>query len=640
MTALVFDLEGNGLLRSVSKLWCLVVIDAETGEVTRYNDQGTGRESIAIGRARMLEVARSGGLVVAHNGVGYDFPALQKLFGDEFPEASRMDTMVLARLFNPERREGHSIESYGAAAGIIKDTGADDFTQWSQRLEDRCEADARTTLWLWRELTRRGILGWGVPVPALTSGLALAPWLELRFAEIIAMQMENGVSFDERLAVETAAECQEELTRLQVELQRAFPVRYVADKHKGSAVFVPKKDNKAAGYVAGAAFSRVKLEEFNPGSGQQIADRFIRKYGWKPTKFTDGGIPATDEEVLKNLDYPEAKLLARFMRVDKIWKQIAAPPKGDSPGGWLHCVNPETGRIHGYVNSCGAVTTRCTHSRPNTANVDKKDKRLRAMWKPRPGWYFLGGDGSSLELCMLSHYLARYDGGDYGRRVTEGKKEDGTDAHTLTIRLLGMIKRDNGKRVIYAMIYGAGDAKLGLIIVEDALEHDKYTVEAMPHLFKPSQRHGVKKRSMSDLGAEARGKLETGIKGLGELKRAVAQKVRESGHVRSLDGRRLRIRSAHSALNTLLQGGGAVVMKLAVVLFHRRLMADGLKHGTDFGYCLNVHDEAQIEFPSREIAEKYGPVFTACITEAGKVLNVQCPLSGDFAVGATWADTH
>jgi DNA polymerase-1 len=635
LVTLCADIEGDGLLRHVTQLWCLVVVDAETGEVTRYNDENNGRLPIADGLARLQAADR----VVFHNGVGYDFAAIEKVRGVRFRDEQRFDTMVLSRLFNPERREGHSIESFGEQFGMPKDVEANDFTQWSERLEDRCVNDAQTTACIWRELEKRGVLKWGRSVE-----------IEIAFAEIIALQMENGVSLNERLAIEVAADADEELKKLTVQLQQMFPPRFIPEKKHGQVVVKNPKRPYAQrvdtpyGYkvkrhhTPGAPFTVIEREEFNPGSGPQIADRFIRKYGWTPTKFTDGGAPSTDEEVLKNLDYPEAKLLARFQRVDKMWGQIAAPKKkDDTGGGWLHHINPETGRIHGYVNSNGAVTGRCTHSRPNTANVDKKDKRLRAMWIPREGWVFLGADAEGLELRMLAHYLAYYDGGEYGVALIEGRKDDETDAHSRTRKLIGLLKRDNAKRVIYALIYGAGDAKLGLIIIEDALEHDKYNPTDMPHLFRAGKNGKLVKRSPSDLGKQARDKLETGIKGLRELKEAIRKKIKATGKIRGLDGRWLRIRSEHSALNTLLQGGGAIVMKLALVLFHR---AHRDRYGVDFAYCLNVHDEVQIECRTREIAEELGPKFAACITEAGKQLGVRCPLAGSYDIGASWADTH
>jgi DNA polymerase-1 len=535
LTELVFDLEGNGLIPELTTLWCLVIADVETGTVVEYNDQGAGCPPIIAGLLRLTE---PGVVPVAHNGLGYDVHAIRKIHPDiAINRHAVRDTMVMGRLYNPERRGGHSIEAYGEEFGIIKDVGADDFSQWSARLQARCVDDVRTTLGLYRKLKPK-LADWGESVQ-----------LEHDVAWIIGLQMANGFPFDVRLGQEVAAEYDDERKQIERELQAIFPPILVRDGKD----FAPKRDNEAQGYCVGAALTKLKWQDFNPGSGEQIALRFKRKYNWKPKKFTDSGIPATDEEVLKTLTYPEAKLLARYMRVNKMWTQIAGPfkvKKGrNTGGGWLLHVGAD-GRIRGYVNSNGAVTGRMTHSKPNTANVDKKEPRLRAMWIPRVGWVLVGSDAEGLELRMLAHYLAKYDGGSYAVALVAGDKTKGTDVHTRTIVILGMVERDNGKRVIYAMIYGAGDPKLGTIIIEDALEAGRP---------KPQ---GSKKA----LGANARAKLETGIVGLKELKDAIKKAVKR-GWVRSLDGRKIRIRSEHAALNTLLQGAGAIVMKKALVYF-------------------------------------------------------------------------
>jgi DNA polymerase-1 len=612
MTTLVFDVEGDGFVDAATTIHCVVVADAETGEIERYRGAAVGA---GIARLAMADE------VVAHNGVGYDLPVLARLHG--FKAKKRFDTMVMARLYAPDRNGGHSIEAYGEKYGIPKiGTEITDYSVWTQEIEDRCARDVEITLRLWRDVRHR-VAGWGEAVE-----------LEHQFAELIALQMRNGFSLDVQAAQMIAAECLDELNQITDDLRAAFPPIYVAGK-----VVTPKADNRRFGYAKGASFMKVEIEEFNPGSGQQIGRRLIRKHGWKPVKFTESGIPATDEDVLKELPYPEAKLLARFMRVSKMWKQIAAPKKKDgSGGGWLWHVDQKTGRVHGYVNSCGAVTRRCTHSKPNTANVDKKDTRLRAVWGPRPGWVLTGADADGLELRMLAHYLAKYDGGAYARSVVEGTKEAETDCHSLTRKIVGLIKRDNAKRVIYALLYGAGDGKLGLIIIEDALEHDAYTPEKAPHLFKTNKRGKVVKRTAADLGADARGKLETGIVGLGELRKSLERAVTR-GYLITLDGGHINIRSAHAALNSLLQGGGAIVMKKAAVLAYERYAASGLTHFVDYGFCANVHDEVQIESPA-EHAEFLGRTFVECITAAGEHFNLRCPLAGSFQTGASWAATH
>ena len=106
--------------------------------------------------------------------------------------------------------------------------------------------------------------------------------------------------------------------------------------------------------------------------------------------------------------------------------------------------------------------------------------------------------------------------------------------------------------------------------------------------------------------------------------------------LRGLDGRTLPVRSAHSALNLLLQSAGAVVMKQALCILWDELNA---KYKDRFAFMANIHDEFQIEC-EREIAQDVGAMATDAIVKAGVTLNLQCPLKGEFKIGNNWAETH
>ena len=80
------------------------------------------------------------------------------------------------------------------------------------------------------------------------------------------------------------------------------------------------------------------------------------------------------------------------------------------------------------------------------------------------GYKLVGCDASGLELRMLAHYLAFYDGGEYAKTVIEG------DIHSLNQEAAGLETRDQAKTFIYAFLYGAGDAKIGEIVGGSARE--------------------------------------------------------------------------------------------------------------------------------------------------------------------------
>jgi DNA polymerase I-like protein with 3'-5' exonuclease and polymerase domains len=111
--------------------------------------------------------------------------------------------------------------------------------------------------------------------------------------------------------------------------------------------------------------------------------------------------------------------------------------------------------------------------------------------------------------------------------------------------------------------------------------------------------------------------------------------VSSKGYVPGLDGRKIWVRSEHAALNSLLQGAGAIVMKKALVLLSNHLH----KHKIPHGFCANVHDEWQIE-TKKQYADVVGKLAVQSIEEAGVELSLFCPVSGEYNIGANWKETH
>jgi DNA polymerase I-like protein with 3'-5' exonuclease and polymerase domains len=220
--------------------------------------------------------------------------------------------------------------------------------------------------------------------------------------------------------------------------------------------------------------------------------------------------------------------------------------------------------------------------------------------------------------------MAAHDGGDYVDTVVQGNKENETDVHSLTCFAIGLkpkekytlggktgYGRDFAKTFIYAFLYGAGDAKLGSIMGKGAAAG-----KAMKAAF------------LAKLPA------------LAKLKAAVERVAREKGTLRSLDGAPMKVRSQHSALNTLIQGAGALVMKKAMVLLDRELqIVYDFAPGEHYEFVANIHDEWQIECDEK-YADRVGRCATEAIAQAGFLLKMRCPMAGEYKVGRTWADTH
>ena len=227
--------------------------------------------------------------------------------------------------------------------------------------------------------------------------------LEHRVATIMARCERYGFSFDVDAANSLVAELTSTRAALEAELQDTFRPWY-----SFSEEVTPKRTinyKGRPGTVAGASYSKLKLNVFNPGSRHHIASRLTALYGWKPEEFSPSGQPKIDETTLCALNYPEAQLLNKYLTVQKRLGQIV-----EGKQGWLNAVRD--GRIHGTYITNGAVTGRATHRNPNIAQVPSCGalwgKECRSLFRATPGSILVGVDLSGLELRCLSHFMGRF----------------------------------------------------------------------------------------------------------------------------------------------------------------------------------------------------------------------------------------
>jgi len=396
--------------------------------------------------------------------------------------------------------------------------------------------------------------------------------LEHEVAQIVKQQEENGFKLDVPKCMSMLSVWQQSLVDIESELQEIF-----------KPIVTERYSDKTGRRL------KDKVEVFNPGSRKQIAERLMG-LGWKPKKFTEKGAVIVDEKVLQTIKRPEATSLLRFLLLQKRVAQVKS---------WVENVD-EGGRVHCQVRTNGAVTGRMTHSNPNLAQVPRVGteygEECRSMWTVEDGNVLLGADASGLELRMLAHYM-----GDptYTKEILEG------DIHTKNMEAAGLTQRDQAKTFIYAFLYGAGPAKIGAIV-------------------GGGEREGKKLIDSFLANTPALQKLKDKV-----------SRLAEKEWLPGLDGRRLIVRSQHSALNTLLQGAGAIVMKQALIILHRKLVNGKI----NARFVANVHDEWQIETTEKD-AEMVGFLAVQAIRQAGIRLKLRCPLDGEFKVGPNWAATH
>lgn len=336
---------------------------------------------------------------------------------------------------------------------------------------------------------------------------------------------------------------------------------------------------------------KAKIEVFNPGSRQQIASRLNEKYGWE-CPITDKGNPKVDESVLKELEYPEAKTLLKYFANIKLIGQLED---------WItRAANSNDGKVHGMVNAQGAATGRCTHSQPNMAQVSS-DPRARKLWIPDKNQVLVGSDLSGLELRMLAHYMHKYDGGAYGDVILNG------DIHNHNQTAAGLPTRNTAKTFIYGFLYGAGDAKIGKIVNANA-----------------------------KAGSKLREKFLKEIPALAKVQQEAKFMAAKNKSVVLPDGRSVPVRSEHAALNTLLQGAGAIVSKAWMVLANKKLKE---KFGSRVQQVAYIHDELQFTCDA-DIADEVGKVVIGSATEVGVRLGIKIRIDAEYNIGNNWKETH
>ena len=293
---------------------------------------------------------------------------------------------------------------------------------------------------------------------------------------------------------------------------------------------------------------------------------------------------------------------------------------------WLkHCQLYGDGRIHGSVVTNACISGRCSHKRPNMAQIPSVGhaygSECRSLFYAPEGWVLVGADASGLELRALGAMLAHFDGGEYARLVSNPDR----DVHFHNACLFGIhsadlpiekATRDLSKRLIYCILYGGGAKKTGSIVVPNESEHTQY-----------------------EIGKKTIDTFYKNLPAIKQLKDLIDKRITERGYLIGIDGRRLQIRSRHSALNQLLQSTGAITVKKATTILYDDLTNKGLKWGKDFGFVAHIHDEVQA-LVKPEYVDLYKDLAINSFRKSGKYFNLKCPMTGEARVGQNWEQTH
>ena len=571
---LFLDIETDGL--DANKIHVCVCKDRETDQLTYHTRAYTFNTLI-----------ENYDTIVGHNILSFDVPVLNKLWKSNIPFTKICDTYILSSLFNPDREGKHSLKAWGKRLGLDK-IELKSFSLFDKEMLDYCINDVEITHRLYEYLMGTEKRDF--------SDKSIA--LEHKIRYVINKQQEHGFYLDTEKAHKLMMEIQNKAQDIEdnllnkVSLRTKF-IKEVKPKIKkdGTRSNVGLKKYNSEDIVG--PFSAFEYEKFNLASPKQIIER-LNEYGWKPVEFTPKGSPKISEKNLQTISSSAPEEVKRLAE----WKMMKTRVK--TIESWLESVDCNN-RVHGKVLTTGAVTGRMIHAEPNMANIVANSKpygkECRACWTiPDDQHVLVGMDAKGLELRMLANYMKDER---YIHEVLEG------DPHTYNQELAGLPTRTAAKTFIYAFIYGAGDQKIGSIVGGSTRE-----------------------------GRNLRQKFLAGLPKLDTLIESV-QNLSERGYIRGIDGRRIMVRRPYAALNTLLQGGGAICCKQWSIFLDEEITKRKLN-----AHLVNtIHDEQQYEV-HRDDAEELVDIADSCMLQVSTYFNMQIPLNADAKIGYTWQETH
>jgi DNA polymerase I len=352
--------------------------------------------------------------------------------------------------------------------------------------------------------------------------------------------------------------------------------------------------------------------EFNPDSPKQLADVLFNRLGLRIIKRTKTG-PSTDIEVLEKLAnmHPVPKLILEYRSLVKL--------KNTYLDNLTQYVNERTGRIHASFNQTGAATGRLSCSDPNLQNIPirtDEGRRIRLAFVPADPErnVLLTADYSQIELRVLAHFtkepaLMRAFEADEDIHRAVAAEVFGVPLEEVTRG-----QRDQAKTINFGIIYGVSAYGLSRRIEGLSVPAAKELIDAYNRRF-PSIAGFVGK---------------------------CVQEAQSQGYVETILGRRrplpdiasgviaIRNASERMAINSVIQGSAADLIKVAMLNIHRRIKGENRPSRM----LMQVHDELVFEIPADHVEAEAAMIRHEMTT----AMKLAVPLKVELGWGKNWQE--
>lgn len=618
----IFDIETNGFLGIADTVWLICTHQLETGEAMTFSDIDPNSDgSIEDG----LKYLRQSDTLIAHNGIGFDFPVLKDLLGFKVaPWIKIVDTMLLSQLSDQPLKGGHSLGAWGKRLGHKKPEH-EEWLKWSPDMSIRCQEDVAITVKLYQVLYEHC-----VSLIGENEKFKDAIRVEHEIALFTAAQVENGWLFDINKAHELIHTWTKRINIINDEVAPHIKSRIIRGDVRGPKYLKDGMYDKNTARYFGISqkcalttkpiwgqYTKFSIVETDIGNLDALKD-FLFTQGWIPDTFNyekdSKGFPIKDDTgnlIIKSYSLSETSMESIDGELGKLVVEYnALRHRRSQVEGWIKALRKDT-RLVCQAFTMGTPTFRMRHK--GIVNVPgpyaRYGEELRRLFIVPDGYKVVGCDSAGNQFRLMAHYMGDPD---MTKSVLEGDSKLGTDVHTRNAEILG-ISRALAKNFIYGFLFGAGATKIGQIIT------------GAPNL---------------KAGKVAKAKFLAGMPKLGELLTRVDNTFKSTknktgkGFLPGLDGRRVYVDSAHKAFNYLLQSGEAITCKAAVAMAWDKIQSEGL----DARPLLMMHDEVQLEVREDHV-ERVSVILEEAFRDAPKQYGVEI-MDGDSAVGKDWFETH